>query len=79
MGFTSNHPNHLDLEMKQTPFNVYAVRVNAGYSWKELSEISGIKEHRIGEAEEGIIPLSDEQWKEILNHCGARAFDHEVD
>lgn len=77
MGYTNNHTNYLDLEMKQTPFNVYAVRVNAGYSIKELSEVSSIREYRLIEAEEGILPLPDEQWREVLNHCGTRAFDYD--
>lgn len=78
MGYTSDPTaSHELLTLVQTPENVKAVRLRAGWTLFELSIETGLDQHNIAMVEIGRQYLPDDDWRKILTVCGRRTFDAE--
>jgi hypothetical protein len=77
MGYTTTGICHEDINLPQTPENVKAVRVRAGWTVSEAASETKLPCLQLVRAEEGHNILTDHQWKHYLTVCGKRQFDHE--
>lgn len=80
MGYSTDpNASHEPLTLVQTPQNVKAVRLRAGYLKMELAEELEISTLELDRAEsiEHNQPLFDVDWQRMLEICGRRVFDKE--
>jgi hypothetical protein len=77
MGYTTTDKCHEDLNLPQTPENVKAVRVRAGWTEEEAGDAVRTTEHLFKRVESGQAKLSDFVWRQFLDMAGRRVFDHE--
>jgi len=77
MGYTIIDKCHEDMNLPQTPENVKAVRVRAGWTVSEAAYESGVRYDFWSEVEAGTKKLPDKVWRKFLDAAGRRVFDHE--
>lgn len=77
MGYTTTDKCHEDMNLPQTPENVKAVRVRAGWTQEEAALESWVTETLFKRVESGEARLPDVLWQEFLDAAGRRVFDHE--
>ena len=78
MGYSTDiTASHEPLTMVQTPENVRAVRLRAGWNIAECAKNCAIHPIDLSRAEDGILPLDDMEWQRMLRICGQRVFDRE--
>ena len=78
MGYSTDiTASHEPLTMVQTPANIKAARLRAGWNVYECGNACGISDYALSMAEAGRIELSNKQWQRMLTVCGQRIFDQE--
>lgn len=77
MGYTTGEINHEDMSLPQTPENVKAVRVRAGWTGREAADALNYPGLLLLQVEQGKRKLPDDLWREFLSKAGRRVFDHE--
>jgi hypothetical protein len=77
MGYTSGHPPMFSPDIKQTPENVRKVLDIAGWTvWEAANQVYCSPE-QLQAAVDGEKSLPIVLWRDFLDVCGRRAFDHE--
>ena len=77
MGFTTGDKCHEDLNMPQTPRDIFLIRERAGWTYEEAAAAINSDPSVIASAEQGYRPMPDAIWREFLLKAGRRVFDDE--
>jgi DNA-binding XRE family transcriptional regulator len=75
MGWTTSDKCYEMLDMDQTPANLRATRIRAGWTQQEAALEVGISPSQIDNAEDGLNPLTDDIWRKFIGMAGRRVFD----
>lgn len=60
------------LQLEQTAYNVKDIRVRAGLTQQEVAALAVVDPAKVIQAEFEIAPLSDIEWRQLLEVCAGR-------